>query len=113
MHALDASCEEEEEEEEERPPRSVVRQTGLTRTQKMRITPLKLFFGTIQISCDYPLIVTATLTKLYRLSLVGGIPFRMASNANITYEWWPSNYKAVRRWRGRGRAGLYCYLERS
>ena len=67
MHALDASYEEEEEEEEEeRPPRSVVRQTGLTRTQKMRITPLKLFFGTIQISCHYPLIVTATLTQRNR-----------------------------------------------
>ena len=66
MHALDASYEEEEEEKEERPPRSVVRQTGLTRTQKMRITLLKLFFGTIQILCPYPLIVTATLTQLNR-----------------------------------------------
>ena len=53
-----------EEKKEERPPRSVVRQTGLTWTQKMRITPPKLFFGTIQISCQHPLLVPCTLTQL-------------------------------------------------
>ena len=53
-----------EEKKEERPPRSVVRQTGLKWTQKMRITPPKLFFGTIQISCQHPLLVPGALTQL-------------------------------------------------
>ena len=58
-----------EEKKEERPPRSVVRQTGLTWTQKMRITPSKLFFGTIQISCQYPLLVKGTLAQLNKTKI--------------------------------------------
>ena len=81
MHALDASY---EEEKEERPPRSVVRQTGLTRTQKMRITLLKLFFGTIQISCQHPLLVPGSLTQLNSTTPLG-VP-HLATNADIIYE---------------------------
>ena len=83
MHALDASY---EEEKEERPPRSVVRQTGLTWTQKMRITPPKLFFGTIQISCQHPLLVPGALTLSMKPSSAFWGTF-LATNANIMYEW--------------------------
>ena len=73
-----------EEKKEERPPRSVVRQTGLTWTQKMRITPSKLFFGTIQISCQHPLLVPGSRTQLNSTTPLG-VP-HLATNADIIYE---------------------------